>query len=476
MKRIKPYFMVVLWAVFLLLLSGIANCQLPKDVMISMDFKDAELKDVLKIFSQQSGLNFISSEGVENKKITLYLDKVSVEDALNTILKANSLSYEQPGGSNIIMIKEMIVAEVETLTRVYQLNYAKAEAVKDLFEKMRDKNSGTRPANAETAESIPMKTSGLLTQYGKVVADTRTNSLIVTDIPSQFSAIEETLARLDEATPQVMIEAEILETTVNNIDKLGVEWADTIAIFTGPKQTTKFPFTKHDFPAGVDKTTGMSYGTISMAGFTASLKMLRTDKGTKILARPRVLTLNNETAQINLTAKTAVSSITTTLGTTGDNIQTSAERMDTGVLLKVTPQVNKDDYVTMVLEPSVTTPVKSTYFTGAEYVDPHTRSVKTTVRVKDGDTLVIGGLINTEDTETIKKVPILGDIPLLGYLFKNTNKDKTDKELIIFITPHIFKDYIVPFSSESGERESTTPAELSKDKVIEEILDKFDGK
>jgi type IV pilus secretin PilQ/predicted competence protein len=480
MKRMKPCFAVILLAVFLLLLSGLASCQLPKDVMVSMDFKDAELKDVLKIFSQQSGLNFISSEGVENKKITLYLDKVSVEDALNTILKANSLSYEQPEGSNIIMIKEIVTAEVETLTRVYQLNYAKAESVKDLFEKMRDKSASadTKTANAETGEKSTMKTAGLLTQYGKAVADIRTNSLIITDIPSQFPAIEETLAKLDEATPQVMIEAEILETTVNNIDKLGVEWGDTIAVFTGPKQTTKFPFTKHDFPAGVDKTTGMAYGTISMASFTASLRMLETDKGTKILARPRVLTLNNETAQINLTAKTAVASITTIQGVAGTTgVQTtSAERMETGVFLRVTPQVNKDDYVTMVLEPSVTTPVKSTYFTGAEYVDPHTRSVKTTVRIKDGDTLVIGGLINTEDTETIKKIPILGDIPLLGYLFKNTSKDKTDKELIIFITPHIFKDYIMPLQGEGAERESTTPAELSKDKVIEEVLDKFDGK
>ncbi|MCX5657445.1 MAG: secretin and TonB N-terminal domain-containing protein, partial [Candidatus Omnitrophica bacterium] len=331
MKRMKPYFTVILLAVFLSLLSGRASCQLPKDVMVSMDFKDAELKDVLKIFSQQSGLNFISSEGVENKKITLYLEKVSVEDALNTILKANSLSYEQPEGSNIIVIKEIVTAEVETLTRVYQLNYAKAEAVKDLFEKMRDKNAGadTKTANAETGEKSTMKTSGLLTQYGKVVADARTNSLIITDIPSQFPAIEETLAKLDEATPQVMIEAEILETTVNNVDKLGVEWGDTIAVFTGPKQTTKFPFTKHDFPAGVDKTTGMAYGTISMASFTASLKMLETDQGTKILARPRVLTLNNETAQINLTAKTAVASITTIQGVAGTTgVQTtSAERM-----------------------------------------------------------------------------------------------------------------------------------------------------
>jgi type IV pilus secretin PilQ/predicted competence protein len=440
-----------------------------------MDFKDASLKDVLKIFSQQSGLNFIASQEIEDRKVTLYLDKVSIEDALNTILKANNLTYEQPEASNIIIIKEVVTPEVETLTRVYQLNYAKAEAVRDLFEKMREKREGTKD---EKKLREPIKTAGLLTEYGKVVSDTRTNSVIITDIPPQFPVIEETLAKLDEATPQVMIEAEILETTVNNIDKLGVEWSDTIGVYTGPKLTTKFPFRKHDFPSGVSKTSAMAYGTISMASFTASLRMLETDKNTKILARPRVLTLDNETAQINLTAKTAVATITTIQGVAGTTgVQTtSAERIDTGITLKVTPQVNRDNYITMLLEPSVTTPVKSTFFTAAEFVDPHTRSVKTMVRVKDGDTLVIGGLINTEDTETVKKVPVLGDIPLLGYLFKNTTKDKTDKELIIFITPHIFKEYITPLQAAEMERESSAPPEMAREKVIENLLDKFNNK
>ncbi len=469
MKKLKPgLFSFLLVSIFFGLEWGI--CQMPQDVLISMDFKDAGLKDVLKIFSQQSGLNFIASHEIEDRKITLYLDKVSVEDVLNRILQANNLTFEQPEASNIIVIKELVTPEVETITRIYSLNYAKAEAVRELFEKMREKREGGTTREGKTTKE-PIKTAGLLTEYGKVVSDVRTNSIIVTDIPAQFPIIEETLARLDEATPQVMIEAELLETTVNNIDKLGVEWADTLAVYTGPKMTTKFPFRKHDFPEGVDKTTGIAYGTISMASFTASLKMLETDKNTKILARPRVLTLDNETAQINLTAKTAVASITTIHGT--DIKTTSAERMDTGIVLKVTPQVNKDGYITMTLEPSVTTPVKSPYFTAAEYVDPHTRSVKTTVRVRDGDTLVIGGLINTEDTETIKKVPLLGDVPLLGHLFKSTSKDKTDKELIIFITPHIFKEYITPLSLQEIERESTFPPEASKEKAVEGLLDKF---
>ncbi|MFN7170088.1 MAG: secretin N-terminal domain-containing protein, partial [Candidatus Omnitrophota bacterium] len=352
------------------------------------------------------------------------------------------------------------------------LNYARAEVVKDLFEKMREKREGTKEAKAARE---PIKTAGLLSEYGKIIADSRTNSVIITDIPAQFPIIEEALAKLDEATPQVMIEAELLETTLGTIDKLGIEWADTIGVYTGPKLTTKFPFRKHDFPEGMDKTSGMAYGTISLANFSAALKLLEQDSETKILARPRILTLNNETAEINITAKTAVATITTVQGVVGTTgIQTtSAERIDTGIVLKVTPQVNKDGYITMALQPSVTTPVKSQFFTTAEFVDPHKREVKTTVRVKDGDTIVIGGLISTEDKETIKKVPLLGDIPLLGYLFKNRSKDKTDKELIVFITPHIFKEYATPLTFEGLEREMSVPPNLSKEKAVETTLDKF---
>ncbi|MGE4358196.1 MAG: secretin N-terminal domain-containing protein [Candidatus Omnitrophota bacterium] len=445
----------------------------PGEILISMDYKEASLKDVLKILSQQSGLNFVASHEIEDRKITLYFENVSVEDALNTILRANNLTYEQPPGSNIIVIQELLMPEVETVTRIYTLNYAKADSVKELFEKMREKREEAE-AKGRTEEAKftrqPIKAAGLLTEYGKIISDTRTNSVIITDIPAQFPVIEETLAKLDEATPQVMIEAELLETTVGTINKLGVEWADTIGVYTGPVQTTKFPFRKHDFPAGVDKTGDMAYGTISMADFTATLKLLESDSETKILARPRVLTLNNETAEINLTAQTAVAGITTIQ----EGIQTySVERIETGIVLKVTPQVNKDGYITMTLEPSVTTPVKSTYFTTAEYVDPHKREVKTTVRVKDGDTIVIGGLISSEDTDTIKKVPVLGDIPLLGYLFKNRSRDKSDKELIVFITPHIFQEYVSPAGMEELEREMTIPPGLPKEKAIETTLDKF---
>lgn len=418
----------------------------PGEKRISLDFKDASLKDVLKAFSMQSGLNFVASEEIEDRTVTLYMDNVPVGDALNTILKANHLTYEQEPGTNIFYVKEVKTPEVETITRVYQLSYADAEDVKELIEKMGEEKT----VEEETPEGTKVTKTykhGILSEYGKVSADKRTNSLIITDIPSQFPTIEETIAKLDAPTPQVMIEAEVLEVATELLDKLGIDFSGTFAKFTGAVQPTAFPF--GHLPEGVERTESASFGTISTQELIAILQMLRTDTRTKLLARPRILTLNNQTAEIKITAQTAVAETvtTTTVGTVGETVS-APERIETGVSLAVTPVINKDGYVTITVEPKVTEPQPSKYFTGETlYVDPYTRSAKTTIRVKDGDTLVIGGLINANDSEVVKKVPFLGDLPLVGNAFKHTQKESENKELIIFITPHIIKDYTYNLAS-----------------------------
>ncbi|OQX54126.1 MAG: hypothetical protein B5M48_01515, partial [Candidatus Omnitrophica bacterium 4484_213] len=176
---------------------------------ISMDFQDADMKDVLKIFSQQSGLNFIAGEKIKDSKITLYLDKVSVEDALNTILRGNNLTYEQAEDSDIFIVKQTSEPEIETITKVFTLDYAQVEGGGD------DDDEGH-----DMQEVI----NNILTEHGKIICYGRTNSLIVTDIPANFARIEKTIKEIDAPTPQVMIEAEILETVAGLTDKLGIDW------------------------------------------------------------------------------------------------------------------------------------------------------------------------------------------------------------------------------------------------------------
>lgn len=433
---------------------------------ISMDFQDANLKTVLKIFSQQAGLNFVASQNVQDRTLTVYFDNVTVEDALSHIMNANNLVYEQEEGSNIFIVKESGKPAVETITKIYELKYAQLSAAP------KEGDSG----DSEDPEILSIL-KDLLSENGKVVANKRSNSLIIKDVPSQFAIIENVLLELDVRTPQVMIEAEILETTTTVADTLCVSWSGTFGLYTGPIASTVAPlrgkFNKDTPSLGEGITTA---GSFSMSGMTATLKALLSDTDTKILARPKVLTLNNETAKIELTAETAVASTTTSTGE-GSGAQTSvtAERIDTGITLNVTPQINKDGYITMYIEPTVIVPVLSKFFTtgSQKFVDPQTRSTKTTVMVRDGETIVIGGLISKEDTYGLSKLPFLGDLPLLGLAFRYKSKDEVDKELLIFITPRIVKETTYALGDIS-EREQEKPKAV-REKEIKTFLDLLGG-
>jgi type IV pilus assembly protein PilQ len=459
--------LILLGAFILCSVSAFAQDQPESDVRtISLDFKDASLKDVLKAFSMQSGLNFVASETIQDRKVTLYMENVPVDKALDTILKANNLTYFQPPDSNIFFVRRLAMPEIDTMTRIYRLNYANPEDIKNLFEGM----SAAKQVQDMSAEGTVVTSSflqGILSEYGKIASDKRTNSLIITDIPSRFPMIEDAIAQLDQPTPQVMIEAEILEVSTNYMEKIGVYFENYEMIqLSGSDLATRFPFnTSERFEGVTDSAT--SFGTISTSMFTPLLNLLKQDSRTKILARPKILTLSNQTANIKITANTAIG---TGVRDTDNDTYSEAERMETGVSLVVTPIVNKDGFVTLDVEPEVTDPKASPFF--QEYVDPHTRSAKATIRIKDGDTLVMGGLIKRDEDVTVRKVPVLGDLPFVGRAFRHNYQSNESKELIIFITPHIIKDsyYNMTHTAESVERESSVDSGMTKEDVIEETL------
>ncbi|MFH1853983.1 MAG: secretin N-terminal domain-containing protein [Candidatus Omnitrophota bacterium] len=436
--------------------------------MISMDFQDANLKTVLKIFSQQAGLNFVANQNVQDRKITIYFENVRVEDALNHIMNANNLVYEQESGSNIFIVKESGKADIETITKIYELKYAQ------LSPPPTEKSNETTQAQEPEILTV-MK--GLISKNGSIVADKRSNSLIIRDVPSQFAIIEDVLARLDVRTAQVMIEAEIIETTTSVADKLGVNWSGTWATLTGPVLNSNWPVNGPLLDHSTDyiKTAG----SMALSEMTATLSAILSNADTRILARPKVLTLNNETATIELTAETAVASVTTTAASEGTSTSTSgsAERITTGITLNVTPQINKDGYITMHIEPTVIVPVISRFFSGsgsdAKFVDPQTRSAKTTVMVRDGETVIIGGLISREDTYLFEKIPLLGNLPFFGAAFRYKTTDESDKELLIFITPHIIKEATYALKDIS-DREQEKPKAV-REKEINKALDLIGG-
>ena len=436
--------------------------------LISMDFQDANLKTVLKIFSQQSGLNFVASQNVQDRTVTIYFDGVTIEDALNHIINANSLMYMQEPGSNIFIVKESGKSAIETMTKIYELKYAQLASPPSESSESDDGDEGSGEPE------ILLIIRNLLSENGKVVADKRSNRLIVTDVISQFDIIEEVLETIDVKIPQVIIEAEILETTTTVADQLGVDWSGTLGVYRGPSKNTIWPLRGAH---GKDNSSGegfASVGTMNFSSMTATLKAILSNTDTRILARPKILTLNNETAIIGLKSETAVASITSTDTGEENTETTSAERIDTGITLEVTPQINRDGYITMRIEPTVIVPVLSSFFQGsgsdAKFVDPQTRSAKTTVRVKNGETVIIGGLISKEDTYVSEKVPFLGDIPLIGSAFRYKTKAESDRELLIFITPHVVKDNALYVLGDISDREQEKPKAV-REKKINSLLD-----
>lgn len=422
---------------------------------ISMDFQDANLKDVLKIFSIQSGLNFIASEAIQDRKITLFLDKVSIKDAMDKLFKANNLTYELDEEAKIFIVKDWGKPSVETVTKVFYLNYAtvSSSSLKEEMSKYISSGSGGGGGkwSSESDVGITKIVRKNLTSSGFVTEDYRTNSLIVTDIPSRMPLIEKLIASLDVAVPQVMLEVEMLDVSKNIVDQLGFDFSNAGSFamqVVSASRATAFPLSM--FAPQFSTKGAFSYGTLS---FPTNLKLvfdyLRTRTDTKFLARPRLLTLNNETAEIKIATNESIGVATTTQGTT--TTQSSVERSETGVLLRITPQINADlGEITMFIYPEVSEATSGNTFTSAgasfQYRDPEVRSTKSVVRVKDNETVLLGGLIRNEFNEIETKLPILGDLPIIGALFRHKGgtssspaKNK-ERELIVFITPHIIKD------------------------------------
>ena len=510
--------------------------ELPIDnpnITISMDFKDASLKDIMKLLSIQSGLNFIASEAITDRTMTLYFDKVPLQEAIDNLFKANSLSYEFTPDSNVIIVKDMGKPEIELETRVFNLKYASVSS-SHIMEEVKSNigssgsggsstsGTGTTSGTTSSSSSSSTSTSGtsstsgdryavssdigittaikkLMTKDGSVIEDYRTNSLIVQDIPIRMPVIAETIAKLDVQTPLVRIEVEMLDVSKSLVDAMGLKFGKSpfTMVFTGPKLTgTTVPIPGNMLSSFITKAGSVltSAGNVdfSTATYSVILDFLKTQTDAKFLARPNILTLNNETAEFKIETNETVSGVTSSTtppsGTT--TVGVNLERQKTGITLRVTPQINPDTgEITMFVMPSVkeTSSVTVTPNTGASFSvkDPEERSTKAIVRVKDGETMILGGLIRNKKNETITKLPFFGDIPMIGGLFRNRTTDTNiERELLVFITPHIVKEGKAGLTKVAAttnlpkfpEREQNTFSLAERQGVIQNKMTAFERK
>lgn len=434
---------------------------------VSIDFKDADIGNVLRILSLKSGLNIVAGPEVQGT-VTIRLENVPWDHALNVVLRTYGYVYEQEGNIIRVTTKDNLATE-ELVTETFVLNYTTA---------------------AEVQESI----KDILSERGRVQSVARSNMLIVSDVPTNLHKIRQVIAKIDKSTPQAHIDSKIVKTQLQVGENLGIAWSPAATLSGGQRPTT-FPFGANaktgsrdilgnlfsnilpnvntgsaaapaagvpnpndptGYPSGaaddptVTGTGGNDYrfGTLSFTAFQATLNFLRTRANTKVISNPRITVLNNQQATIKV-AKDVPYPTYERNETTGSFEISGYDFKSSGVEMKVTPHINDANEILVDLTPQVTSISNSdvTTFTTSTTAslqslpNINVTTATTQILIRSGETIAIGGLLTDNIATTEAKVPVLGDIPGFGKLFRSkrqTQDSSNEKvETLFFVTVHI---------------------------------------
>ncbi|MFQ5598423.1 MAG: secretin N-terminal domain-containing protein [Nitrospiria bacterium] len=487
-----------------------------------MEFRNAEIKDVLRALSQENDLNIIIGERVEGT-ITLSFKAVTFDDAFNAILQMYHLNAYREGNIVRVIKSPFSAEEAELVTKMIGINFAVAEEVQATVKEMLSKN-GVVMADARTntlvirdlpsylekiakvvqrldsetpqimtearivaeepelmtkmiginfavAEEVQATVKGILSKNGVVMADARTNTLVIRDLPSYLEKIAKVVQRLDSETPQIMIEARIVEVNTNFSKELGVQWGGQLSSRSGNTTTSLHgggfkdqsddlfsqplsggigvsggPFAVN-LPADIGRGRGGAFGF--SIGNVANTRLLDVqlsaleDAGNgKILSNPVIMTLNKKEARISSgteilipTTSIVTTSISSSADASGGTANTGVTTINAKLELTVTPHVTADDQIMI----HVQVDKKDVDFSREVQSIPPltTRTAETDLLVKDRETIVIGGIFTHNESDSEAGVPWLSKIPVLGWLFKKETKLDTQNELMIFLTPTI---------------------------------------
>jgi type IV pilus assembly protein PilQ len=417
---------------------------------ISLDFKDADLQNVFRIIAEVSNLNIITSDDVKGK-VTLRLINVPWDQALDLVLQAKALGAKQDG--NVIRIAPLAALRTEERARLDAQK--EVEKLKATLEAV----TVTLPVSYTKAADLQPKIKDLLSEGGKIQIDDRTNTIVMRDLQRNVDEARALIAKLDTATPQVLIEARIVEVDTSFSRELGVQWGgswntagktkfgvsgiqDSTGAFlpgapvtntglTPFSSTSPTPNFAVNLPAkfGLGAGGGISFGILrDNLRLDLSLSALEASNKGRVISSPKVITIDNKEATIEQGTQIPYS----TVSASGTNTQF----IDATLSLKVTPHITPDGGVIMKLE-AKNDSQGDVGATGQPAIN--TKKATTEVLVRDGETAVIGGILQISRKETEVGLPWLSKIPVLGYLFRNDTSQATNRELLIFITPKILK-------------------------------------
>jgi type II secretory pathway component GspD/PulD (secretin) len=468
---------------------------------ITLDVKNVDIIDVLKILADEADFN-ISVSGQVKGKVTLFLKDIDARDALEIALISANLTYENKG--DIIYV--MTAKEYEDKygkkhwdnrkIKVYNLQFAKALRARELLTHVLSSSGRViidAPTNTMVVVDIPDKlsevdsilghidrpletrvfeldyltaddlndqlTSILTKDVSTLNIDTATNKVIVTDYPEKLTQVQELIEAFDEKPLQVLINAKIVELRPSKEFYAGINWDYWIEEYFRVKGSFAIPS-----PSGI--TDKASFGTIGVADpagkgdYTGVIDFLEIFGEAKILSSPRILVLNNQEAKILVGTKDAY--ITSSVSEVGESAVTTQEVnfVDVGIKLFVTPTINKAGYITMKIKPEISSSERMEIVSEDKVTEVpivSTSEAETTVVVKEGVSIIIGGLKKITERKEVRRVPILGSIPFVGALFRSKSDEWNKDELVILLTPRVV----------SGDKSI-------EQEVKEKMLDQFD--
>ena len=406
------------------------------------EFQGDDVGQVLRLLARQAKINMVVSDQLpKDSTVTMRLEDVTALQAIAIIVKAKGLFMDKI--DNVYYVKtEAERAKEPTESDSYQFSYSRAKDVAPLLA-------------SQLASKDPPQ------------VDDRTNTIFFRETRSNMDNIRKLLVTIDKPTKQVMIESRLVEVTANPKQSYGINWAGVVGSSANPQtvsyggfNTTSQPQPGQNIPtnglalgnqgnsnffgslgklAGVP---GSSFAILSVPQFSATLRLLNEDADAEFLANPRIVTADNQQAKIEINRNQPVPQL-------NFNEQTATavfggfQDKKFGNTLIVRPSVNKDNFVTLSVKPEISNKVGDAQFTfaGATVASPiiDTRSLESNVLIRSGDTLAVGGLLQDEVTKSRNKVPVLGDVPLLGYLFQERLNARVKRNLLVFVTPTIIE-------------------------------------
>ncbi|MBC2612990.1 type II secretion system secretin GspD [Citrobacter braakii] len=388
-------------------------------------------------------INSLIREESKENPTQILLPKIVADKRTNALLISGPDNVRQRMKS--LIAKLDIEQTTQGNTRVFYLKYAKATKIVEVLTGVSTKLTEDKQSSSQSVATPSRDVS--------INADEQTNSVVITADQSTMQELEKVIARLDIRRAQVLVEAIIVEVQDGNGLNLGVQWANSNV---GGQQFTKTGLPIFDASRGArqfDKNGSMtsdnpiasalsSFNGLATGFFEGDWSVLLTaissDNKNDILATPSIVTLDNKEASFNVGQDVPVLSGSQT--TSGDNVFNTVERKTVGTKLKVTPQINEGDAVLMEIEQEVSS--VDTASGNASDLGPtfNTRTIQNAVLVKSGETVVLGGLLDDSSKEQVSKVPLLGDIPVLGQLFRYTSTENAKRNLMVFIRPTIIRD------------------------------------